>query len=253
MIDVLLVTVAPIPVELLLAVARRLHGPDVRLRWATSSVADLPDSPLFTEWHSFAQEPSTLGRRTAKAAEEAPPSKRAWMHGQRDSWLQARAGKANVIVALDSQAVYTVWQLAQVNAGAHACYGAAAAVHAVADRRKRPAHYAWTDLVSLLPSPRSLTRAAARRARSLLKAVALRATGPSMLRTGPGAAIWRAVATAPGLPTKARSRMAMRVADSLQKVDLRPRQCSRSPRRGPDPWTLPARGPCHQSRAAGTR
>ena len=92
-------------------------------------------------------------------------------------------------------------------------------MHAVADRRKRPAHYAWTGLVSMLPSPRSLTRAAARRARSLLKAVALRATGPSMLRTGPGAAIWRAVATAPGLPTKARSRMAMRVADSLQKVD----------------------------------
>ena len=220
MINVLLVTVAATPTELVVATARRLQGPGVRLRWAAfSAVADLPDSPLFAEWHSFAQEPADLGRKGAAAAEKAPAPRRAWMHGQRDPWLRARAREANVIVALDAHAVFTVWQLAQVNGGASACYGAAAALQAVADRRKRPLHYAWTDFVGSLPAPGSLARAAGRRARSLLRAAALKATGATVLRTDPGAGIWRAVVTAPGLPEKARSRLAMRVADGLQRAD----------------------------------
>jgi glycosyltransferase involved in cell wall biosynthesis len=219
MIEVLLVSVAAAPADSL-AAARRLHGTDVRLRLAAfTAVADLPDSPLFTERHSFALEPSQLGRQAAAAAQKAPAPRRAWINGQRDPWLRARARKANVIVALDAQAVYTVWQLAQVNTGAHACHGATAALYAVADRRKRPLHYRWRDAVGFLPAPRSLARAAGRRVGRQLRAAALKAIGPRVLRTGPGALLWRTVATAPGLPENARFRLATHVADGFRKAD----------------------------------
>lgn len=218
MIDVLLVAVAEAPAGSLAVAARRLEGPDVRLRLAAfHTLADVSVTPPFTEWHSFAQEPSTLGRKAEAAVEGASVPRRAWMHGQRDPWLRARAREANVIVALDAQAVYTVWQLAQTNSSAHACHGVVAASRAVADRRERPQHYARTDAVRARPSPRSLVRAAGRRTRRLLRAGALGATGHTVLRTGLGAGALRMAVAVPGLPEKMRYRLALRVANGLRK------------------------------------
>jgi len=219
MIDVLLVSVAATPAESLEATARRLQGPDVRLRLAAfTKVADLNDSTMFTELRTFAQDPTRLGRKGAAAAATASAPKRAWMHGQRDHWLRAQARSANVIVALDAQAVYTVWQLAQTNHGAHACHGTAAAARAVAARRERPRHYVLTDLLGSLPAPGSIARAAGRRTRRLLAAGALWSTGPTALHTGLGAGAWRMVVAAPGLPEIPRYRLAKRVARSLQQA-----------------------------------
>ncbi len=218
MIDVLLVAVAEASAGSLAVAARRLEGPDVRLRLAAfTTLADLSGTLPFTEWHSFVQEPSTLGRKAEAAAKGASPPRRAWMHGQRDPWLRARARQANVIVALDAHAVYTVWQLAQINASAHACYGVVAASRAVADRRERPQHYAWTDVVRSLPSPRSLARAAGRRTRRSLRAGALGATGRTVLRTGPGARAWRIAVATPGLPENVRYQLAKRIAGGLEE------------------------------------
>ena len=218
MIDVLLVAVAEAPAGSLAVAARRLEGPDVRLRIATfTTVDDVSGTPPLSEWHSFAQDPSKLGRKAEAAAKAASAPRRAWMHGQRDPWLRARGREANVIVALDAHAVYTVWQLAQINASAHACYGVMAASRAVADRRERPKHYAWADLVHSLPSPRSLARAAGRRTRRLVTTGTLRATGRTVLRTGPGARAWRMAVAAPGLPENVRYRLAKRIAVGLEK------------------------------------
>ncbi|MFE7522122.1 glycosyltransferase family protein [Streptomyces halstedii] len=220
MIDVLLVSVAETQSETLVAAARAFDGMDVRLRLvAFSKAGELPDSSLFTERRSFVQKPAALGRELAAVAKKAPPPKRAWIHAQRDSWLGSQARKAKVLVALDPQAVYTVWQLARINAGAHACYGVAAALRAVADRRERPGHYARADFLNALPSPKAAARSAARRTRTLPKAVALKALGPRVLRTGPGARAWRMAVTAPGLPENVRFKLAKRVGDGLRKAN----------------------------------
>ncbi|MEV5674813.1 glycosyltransferase [Streptomyces sp. NPDC052179] len=220
MIDVLLVTVASPPAESLSASARNFQGLDVRLRLSTfSGPESLPESELFTERHSFSQSDASLGRKEAAAAQKAAAPKRAWMHAQRDTRLLASARKAKVLVALDAQAVYTVWQLARINPSAHACYGIAAALRAVTDRRERPWHYARADFVSSLPAPRALVRTAARRTRRLPKTVALTAIGPKVLRTGPGARAWRLAVAAPGLPENVRFRLAKRVGDGLRKAN----------------------------------
>lgn len=220
MIDVLLVTVSAPPADSLAAAARNFEGLGVRLRLSTfSQPEDLPGPALFAERRSFAKTSAALGRKQATVARKAALPKRAWVHAQRDSQLLADARKAKVIVALDAHAVYTVWQLARINTSAHACYGVAAALRAVTDRKERPWHYARADFVSSLPAPKTLVRTAARRTRRLPKAVALTAIGPKVLRTGAGARAWRLAVAAPGLPENVRFRLAKRVGDGLRKAN----------------------------------
>jgi len=189
-----------------------LGGSDGRLRLASlGAVEGGTGLPPFTEWHSFAQSASTLGSRAA-AAQNASAPRRAWMHGQRDPWLRTRAREAHVIVALDANAVYTVWELARINTGAHACYGVAAASRAVADRRERPLHYARTNAVFALPSPRALVRTAGPRTRRLFTSGAIRATEAMVHRAGFGAGVWRPVVALPGLPDDLRPRPGKRLA-----------------------------------------
>ncbi|MFG3494105.1 glycosyltransferase [Streptomyces sp. NPDC047928] len=220
MIDVLLVAgTVPRP-DSFTASLRGLAAPDVRIRAAGfCAAADIPDAEQLVLRHSFAADANAHGKRFAQAARKAQAPRRIWMYAERNAELRALARKAKVIVALDTQAVYTVWQLAQLNRAAHACFGVAAATRAVAERRARPAHFARADFVASLPDPAQLARKAGRRAVRVPKAVAGRAVGARVLRTGPGARLWRAAVTAPGLPDDVRFKLARRVGDGMRRAN----------------------------------
>ncbi|MGW6459314.1 glycosyltransferase, partial [Streptomyces sp. NPDC055078] len=174
MIEVLLVAAAaPRPENLTAALRTLLNGADsaggadggVRIRLAGFPPADaLPDSELLTARHSFSAGDAARGKAFATAARQAKGAERVWLSAERDTELRSLAQRAKVIVALDIQAVYTVWQLARLNRTAHACYGVAAAARAVADRRARPGHYARAAFIASLPEAARLARTARRRA-----------------------------------------------------------------------------------------
>ncbi|HLT11592.1 MAG TPA: hypothetical protein VK028_12470 [Micromonosporaceae bacterium] len=48
---------------------------------------------------------------------------RPWLMVKNDPWVRRRAADADVIVAVDANAVYCVWELAQINTTAHAVRG----------------------------------------------------------------------------------------------------------------------------------
>jgi glycosyltransferase involved in cell wall biosynthesis len=79
--------------------------------------------------------------------------------------------------------------------------------------------HAWSDTDDSAAATGSSAGSSGGRARRFIKAVALTAIGPTVLRTGPGARMWRATATAPVLSEGARLRLAIRVAEGLQKAD----------------------------------
>ncbi|MDX6285606.1 MAG: hypothetical protein QOG53_1091 [Frankiales bacterium] len=59
---------------------------------------------------------------------------RVWTTARRDPWLVARAAQADVLVALDPAAAWTVWKLARRHPGTTAVNGLPAAVDAVRER-----------------------------------------------------------------------------------------------------------------------
>ncbi|NUK02056.1 glycosyltransferase [Streptomyces lunaelactis] len=152
-------------------------------------------------------------RRISKGA--AP--RRVWRHVERDRWVRGHARKAQVLVALDAGAVYTVWRLSQRNRRADAVFGIAPALKAVADRQARPGHYALRDAFHTLPSAVIAARRTKRLARLGANGLYHRATSPTVMRNAVGAKVWRSAVSAPRLPDGVRARLAKRVSHSMAK------------------------------------
>ncbi|MFF0444869.1 hypothetical protein ACFYT4_00340 [Streptomyces sp. NPDC004609] len=218
MIEVLLVaSTAPRAENLAAAVRDLAKSGEVRVRLAGFPPLDeLPDAEGLVSRQSFSGGAAKGKQAAARRAKDGGP---VWLAAQRDTALLAVARRAKVIVALDIQAVYTVWRLARINRAAHACYGVAAASRAVADRSSRAGHYLRADFVASLPRAGAVARGARRRALRAPKAVARGAIGPRVLRTGPGARLWRAAVTAPGLPEGVRFKLARRVGEGMRKAN----------------------------------
>ncbi|WP_370288551.1 glycosyltransferase [Nocardioides sp.] len=62
----------------------------------------------------------------------APPTRRVWLHVERDPWTTQRAAAADVLVALDNRSIFAVWRLAQKNRTAAAVVGQHAGLRAIA-------------------------------------------------------------------------------------------------------------------------
>lgn len=91
-------------------------------------------------------------------AEESRP-KQVWLHVEQDDWTLERAARADVIVALDPIAVYSVWELAQRNPRAEVRFGlgpgldAARVVQSGGERAPAAAPPVETMLSAPAPAP----------------------------------------------------------------------------------------------------
>ncbi|AXG77823.1 glycosyltransferase family protein [Streptomyces paludis] len=157
---------------------------------------------------------SALRRKAA----ESPTGMRVWLQATGDNWLRAQARKADVLVALDSKAVYTVWRLAQHNRGAEALYGITPALRAVEALRDRGDAAPRRGMRDSLPSAAVVARDV-RRSVSGLPAVVMRtATARPVMRSAVGARLWRGAVTAPGVPARLRVSASRYVAEGMESA-----------------------------------
>ncbi|MEV6107242.1 hypothetical protein AB0M28_21405 [Streptomyces sp. NPDC051940] len=222
MINVLVVAGAAPQAEVLRASLDRLAAADVRIRLVEfSPAAELSDHP------ALAGHRTVPAQRFAPVAKKSALAKQIWARAERDPQVKKWARRADVLVALDPAAVYTVWQLAQRNRSADAIFGMAPAGKAVADRRERPAHYARERVKGSLPTARSAAREAKRQVRALPKGVVRTLTGPKVVGNAVGAGAGRAVVSAPGLPPRLRHKLARHLGSSMDRAD-RPTDAART-------------------------
>ncbi|MEU3620194.1 glycosyltransferase [Streptomyces sp. NPDC006872] len=154
-----------------------------------------------------------FGKRVAKL----PPARRTWAGTERNRWVLRHARRAQVLVALDAHAVYTVWRLAERNRRADAVFGVAPGLRALQARGERPMHYALRDAVRTVPSPAVTLRSTKRGVRHSAGAVLRRASSPAVMRTAIGAKAWRTAVMAPRVPDAMRAKLARRVSLSMTK------------------------------------
>lgn len=98
---------------------RKFNALGARVRLAGTFPMDaegVPEQLAESELAELHQLPRNLKHRSQalrRRASKSPAGLRVWMQAGRDSWLRSRARKADVLVALDPGAVYTVWRLAE--------------------------------------------------------------------------------------------------------------------------------------------
>ena len=151
-----------------------------------------------------------LRRRLGKS----PRGLRQWVQVKGDSWLRSRARRADVLVALDVGAVYTVWRLAEYNRTAPAKFGIAPALKAVEELRAQGGAAARKS--SVLPPLHAVARDVRRGVDQLPAQLVRAATPRPVMRSGVGARLWRSAVTAPGVPIKVRAATSRYVAEGMQ-------------------------------------
>ncbi|GAA1881597.1 hypothetical protein GCM10009687_57400 [Asanoa iriomotensis] len=140
-----------------------------------------------------------------------------WMRASHDPWVRRHARSAEILVALDNNAVHAVWQLAQRNRRADAVFGLTPALKALDDRRARPEPAKRSALPSA-PSPAVLAGDAARRASAAARLAGMAATGRRAMTVSPVRSMWRVAAAAPGIPAGRRAALALRLQGSMIKA-----------------------------------
>ncbi|MFC5170521.1 glycosyl transferase [Streptomyces mutomycini] len=160
------------------------------------------------------QLPRGLSRRSGsvrRRAEASPLGMRVWLQSQRDRPFRRRARKAQVIVALDPGAVYTVWRLAQYNPTAEAHFGILAALTALDRRRQR----GTAVRRAALPAP-GVVKDVRRSIDGVPAALMRTATARPVMRSALGARLWRSALSAPGVPVSARVAASRYVAEGMR-------------------------------------
>ncbi|MER5890920.1 glycosyltransferase family 1 protein [Streptomyces sp. NPDC001941] len=163
------------------------------------------------------QLPRSLAHRSQalrRKAGSSPAGMRVWMQSRRDAWLSRRARRADVLVALDPGAVYTVWRLAQYNPAAKALFGLAPALKAVEGLKAQGGSVVRE--VSLRSTLSTLNRDVRRTVDQLPAQVMRTATARPVMRSGIGAWLWRTAVTVPGVPTRIRAATSRSVAEGMQ-------------------------------------
>ncbi|MFF5214464.1 glycosyltransferase family 1 protein [Micromonospora sp. NPDC000442] len=210
--DVLLVTgVSPKPGILATAVTRLR---EVGARVYLVGALDTEDIPADLALDGLCALPADIAEATPnRAAVRATPGERVWTQVWRDSWAREQAHSADVLVALDAPAIYTVWRMAQRNPAAAARYGVQAAVQAVLDGPGQPA-------------PKSMQRpttSVRQRVHRLIKAAPQAAvdvaTARPIMRSKAGTQLWLTAVRAPKIPDSMRSKFAYQVAEGMAWAD----------------------------------
>ena len=88
---------------------------------------------------------------TVRGGESTNRAQRFWNDLRLDPWVAARARSADVIVALDFSAVYSVWELVQRHREVNAQFGLAPAKRAVAALTAEARHQTFSDRFRRLP------------------------------------------------------------------------------------------------------
>ncbi|MBC9716299.1 glycosyltransferase family 1 protein [Streptomyces sp. TRM66268-LWL] len=165
------------------------------------------------------QLPRGLGHRNQairRQAAKGPRGLQVWLQAQRDPWLRARARSADLLVALDQNAVYTVWRLAQRHPAAEARFGLAPALRALQKIQSQPDDGRTARRENTLPPLGVVGRDIRRGVTSVPSLLMRTATSRRVMRTTLGARLWRTASTAPGLPPAARAATARYVAEGMQ-------------------------------------
>ncbi len=169
-----------------------------------------------TELDGTHQLPRSLTCRSAavrRKASRSPLGMRVWLQSKGDGWLRHEARHADVLVALDPGAVYTVWRLAQHYRIEEAHFGIAPALKAVGRLKGKGA----TGVQRGVPPPLEVVKRDVKRSvDGLPAAVMRRATARPVMRSAVGARMWRTAVTAPGLPANVRIATSRYVAEGMQ-------------------------------------
>ncbi|OII63544.1 MULTISPECIES: glycosyltransferase family 1 protein [unclassified Streptomyces] len=169
-----------------------------------------------TELDGTHQLPRSLTFRSAavrRKASRSPLGMRVWLQSKGDGWLRQEARRADILVALDPGAVYTVWRLAQHYRIEEAHFGIAPALKAVGRLKGKGATGVQRGV---LPPLDVVKRDVKRSVDGLPAAVMRRATARPVMRSAVGARMWRTAVTAPGVPAKVRIATSRYVAEGMQ-------------------------------------
>ncbi|MCC3762785.1 hypothetical protein K3N28_06830 [Glycomyces sp. TRM65418] len=208
MIDVLFVCSKTPPMSVVADTLDKLNAEGARVVFGglipSRAAREHRDELDFAETHDLVQ-------AKVRRAVQLPRGEQVWLRVRSDSWLRERARKAGVLVALDEQAVYTVWQLAQRNRTAKAVYGFAPAVNAVRELKRTGV----APSGSFRPPLSLVARDGARAVRRLPDATARLVTARPIMRRSLGERLWRLPLRVPGVPTGLRVPIGRRVAEAL--------------------------------------
>ncbi|HEU4349344.1 MAG TPA: glycosyltransferase family 1 protein, partial [Actinoplanes sp.] len=150
---------------------------------------------------------------------DAQMSRRLWLRARNDPRVRRLAGSADVIAALDPNAVNTVWELARRHRAADAVVGLAPALAALAKRAADPSRYAVRRMLRLGPSPAVAFDAVWERADRLTEKIARRGSRRRVLGDPRGRRAWRTLLRAPGLSDAKRQLWGERLAERLLTMD----------------------------------
>ncbi|MBC9718167.1 glycosyltransferase family 1 protein [Streptomyces sp. TRM66268-LWL] len=147
-----------------------------------------------------------------REAERRGPGEQLWLRAAHDRAFRALAREARLLVALDADAVYTVWRLARRHRAAGAVHGLAPAVQAM---RTGAAASGAGRLRRTLPSPALLAGDLRRAVRRLPGTLVRAATVRRIMRHPAGARAWRTAVALPGLPARWRAPLARSAAEGM--------------------------------------
>ncbi|BCL16616.1 glycosyltransferase [Micromonospora sagamiensis] len=178
--------------------------------------AELEIDPALAEIRSFAVPKEQIDKRLRTALGRAPANRKIWLHAQRSGWLMKWARTADLLVAIDPRSVHTVWEMAQRNVAASACYGLVPALRALDAGVSAPVTTRLERQVSATAARG--VRGARRAAISSAKTTLRKATGQKVMGTPAGAWLWTRAVSAPKIPDRYRSKLAARVHDSAVRA-----------------------------------
>ncbi len=180
-----------------------------------AAIAEELDAIGLDGMHQLPRNLSHRGQGVRRRAKEEPPGMRVWLQAATDPWLRQASRSADVLVALNPAAVYTVWRLAEHNRAAEAQFGLAPGLRALERVVARGGSAGRRGGLAALPAPSVVVRNVRRSASGLPTAVLRGATRRSMMRSRVGARLWRAAVAAPGVPAPVRAATSRQVAEGL--------------------------------------
>ncbi|SCG78757.1 glycosyltransferase [Micromonospora humi] len=147
------------------------------------------------------------------------PGERVWSRIRREPWAREQARTADVLVALDAHAVYTVWRFAQRNRSADARYGIQAAVQALTDRKARHGAGPLQRLANGIPSTALVRQSVNRLISGAPRAAVNAVTARPIMRSKAGTQLWLTALKAPKMPDSVRTKVARQVAKGMAWAD----------------------------------
>ncbi|MEU0988444.1 glycosyltransferase family 1 protein [Streptomyces sp. NPDC005953] len=153
-----------------------------------------------------------LGPLAKRRMKKVPHGRRLWLQSRRNPWMRQQGLGAQHLVALDANAVYVVWRLAQYNTTASASFGIAPALRAIEGRTDASA----PTKRRALPPPALLASDVRRQAKALPHNILRTATARPVMRSAVGARLWRTALNAPGVPPTMRAALSRQVAEGMR-------------------------------------